>query len=310
MTKELKEITKKIDKEFINYFYFDMNMETIFVVGSMANDKYQDRQDNDYDIRVICKEVNSIKINNFEKFLEEICKKLTTDTIEVGCSCLIGPVNHKVSNNKKNILIHSTIYTEDQIENNLPKTHKYQYASNYRIVYGKDILKKYKNVRYNMDELINSYECLNYCIDMLKNREYRYFVWDTKNDKCEFNYYKAPMSEDMIIKSCCYSVNMFIDNLMTYCKWEKYDIPENKMIFTIRLLEKSYVNENTLFLLQGLFTENESILKAIFNNPLKETIKLLEELKENIKKLNNIFRKKEDKKNKILSKYKNYLLRI
>ena len=41
MTNELKKITKKIDKEFIKYFIDDMDMQTIFVVGSMADDKYE-----------------------------------------------------------------------------------------------------------------------------------------------------------------------------------------------------------------------------------------------------------------------------
>lgn len=300
MTNDLKKITKRIDVEFVKYFFPDMDMETIFVVGSMAHDDYQDRMDNDYDIRVICKEVNPEKIKQFEKFLEELCKKLTTESIEVGYSTLVGPVNHKVSNNKKNILIHAMIHTKDQMDDFLPITHKYQYGNNYRIVYGKDNLKKFKNVRYNLDELVNAHEGLNYCIDMLKSREYRYLVWNTKNDKCEFNYYSVPMSDDMIIESCCYSVNKFINNLMNYCRWEGFDIPEDKMIFCIRLLGQASINENKLFLLQGLFTKSESILKAIFANPLKETIKLLEEFKIYINYLDSIFPKKEEKNKKLI----------
>ena len=300
MTNELKKITKRIDVEFLKYFYPDIDMETIFVVGSMAQDNYEDRMDNDYDIRVICKEVNPDKINKFEKFLSDLCKKISNDNIEVGCSCLVGPVNHKVSKNKKNILIHAMIHTIDQMDNFLPKTHKYQYGNNYRIVYGKDNLKKYKNVRYNLDELINGHEGLKYCIDMLKKREYRYLVWDTKNDECEFNYYSIPMSEDMIIESCCYSVNKFITNLMNYCRFEGYDIPEDKMVFTIRLLGQTSVNENTLFILHGLFNKNETILKKLFANPLKETIKLLEDLKFYINYLDIVFPLKNEKTKKLV----------
>lgn len=100
-------------------------MEIIFVVGSMAKYDYKDRQDNDYDIRVISTDVNSQKIINFENFLKEICQRLTTDEIEVGYSCLVGPVNHKVSKNKKNILIHAMKHRKDQMDDFLPVTHKY-----------------------------------------------------------------------------------------------------------------------------------------------------------------------------------------
>lgn len=300
MTNELRKITKSIDNEFIKYFLPDADMETIFVVGSMAKEDYQDRMDNDYDIRIICKEVNPQKIKNFEKFLENLCKTFTTETIEVGYSCLVGPVNHKVSQTKKNILIHAMIHRKDQMDDFLPVTHKYQYGNNYRIVYGKDTLKRFQDVRYNLDELINAHEGLNYCIDMLKRKEYRYLTWDVTKEKCEFNYHAVPMSDEVILENCFYSVNKFVNNLMNYCKWEGYDIPEDKMIFCIRLLGQASINENTLFLLQGLFTKSESILKAIFANPLKETIQLLEMFKIYILNLDSIFPKKESEKIKKL----------
>lgn len=296
MTNELKRITKQIDKEFIEYFKYDPEMETIFVVGSMAKDDYQDRIDNDYDIRVICEDVNRYKIINFEKFLNNLSNKLTTDTIQVGYSCLVGPVNHKVSENKKNILIHAMIHRKDQMDNFLPITHKYQYGSRYRIVYGKDTLKRFKNIRYNLDELVNAHEGLNYCIDMLKNREYRYLTWDIDNNKCEFNFHKEKMTEETIMENCFYSVNKFIDNLMNYCRWENLDIPNNKVIFCIKLLGQVNVTEDTLFLLQGLLSKSESMLKALFANPLEETIMLLEQFKYCIINLESIFPKLEGEK--------------
>ncbi len=300
MTNELKSITKRIDNEFLKYFLSDMDMETIFVVGSMAKDDYQDRMDNDYDIRVICNEVNSKKLLNFEKFLKELSKKLTTKDIEVGYSTLVGPVNHKVSKNKKNVLIHAMIHTKDQMDDFLPVTHKYQYGTNYRIVYGKDTLKRFQDIRYNLDELVNAHEGLNYCIDMLKKGEYRYLTWDVTKDNYEFNYHAVPMSDEVILENCFYSVNKFINNLMNYCKWENYDIPENKVIFCIRLLGQASITEDILFLLEGLFTKSESILKAIFANPLEETINLLEKFKIYVYKLDEIFPKKEKEKQKKL----------
>ena len=70
MTNELKKITKTIDAAFTYYFQMDPEVETIFVVGSMAHDDYKDRMDNDYDIRVISKKVTREQIVNFENFLQ------------------------------------------------------------------------------------------------------------------------------------------------------------------------------------------------------------------------------------------------
>ena len=296
MTNELKKITKQIDKEFIKYFLPDADVETIFVVGSMAHDDYQDREDNDYDIRVIAHDVNRDKIINFEKFLEELSHKLSTPSVEVGYSCLVGPVNHKVSNNKKNILIHAMIHRSDQMDDFLPVTHKYQYGTRYRIVYGKDSLQRFQDIRYNIDELVNAHEGLYYCIDMLKKGEYRYLTWDTEDNKCEFNYHAIKMPEDTVLENCFYSVNKFVNNLMNYCKWENFDIPDNKIIFCIRLLGQVNVTESTLFLLQGLLTKSESLLKAVFHDPLYETIDLLEVFTKRVYLVDKIFPKKEPEK--------------
>ena len=300
MTNELKKITKQIDKEFTKYFINDVDMETICVVGSMAHDDYVDRMDNDYDIRVIANDVNRDKIINFEKFLDNLSKKLTTNNIRVGYSTLVGPVNHKVSNNSKNILIHAMIHRSDQMDDFLPVTHKYQYGTRYRIVYGKNNLQKFSNVRYNLDELLNSHEGIKYCIDMLKKREYRYLTWDTKDGKCEFNYHVDIMPEDTIIENCFYSVNKFVNNLMNYCRFENYDIPGDKVIFCIRLLGKENINEGTLFLLQSLLNKYESMIKTMFKSPIDETIKLLEKFEMRINYLDEVFPKKNDIKSKKL----------
>lgn len=295
MTNELKKITKRIDNEFLKYFLSDIDMETIFVVGSMAKDDYQDNMDNEYDIRIVCKEVNAIKIINFEKFLENLSKNLTNENIEVGCSSLIGPINNKISHTKKNILIHAILYDKNLMDN-LPLTHKYQYGNRYRIIYGKDTLKQYKDIVYEIDDIVNGYEGLNYCIDMLKRQEKRYLAWSILREECELKYYIVPLKENEKIEICFSLVNKFIDNLMDYCKMNNYDIPEDKVIFCIRLLGQANINENTLFLLQGLFTRSESMLKAIFANPLKETLSLLELFKLYINHLDNVFPKKEEKK--------------
>ena len=302
MTSELKSIIKKIDNSFIEYFKSDPRIKTIFVAGSMALNDYVDREDNDYDIRAISDQVTRDQIIKFEEFLDYLSKKLSTKDIEVGYSCLVGPVNHKVATNKKNVLIHAMIHQKDQMDDFLPVTHKYQYGTRYRIVDGEDSLKRFRQVRYNLDELLHAHEGLLYCIDMLKKKEYRYLSWDTKDNKCEFNFHAVPMSDDTIFENCFYSTNKFINNLINYCNWNEYLIPEDKMCFAIRLLGQENSNEKTLFLLHSLFTKNEKILKYLFEDPLQETILLLEKFALKVQNLDVIFPKKEEEKSKILVK--------
>lgn len=302
MTSELKSIIKKIDNSFIEYFKSDPKIKTIFVAGSMALNDYVDREDNDYDIRAISDQVTRDQIIKFEEFLDYLSKKLSTKDIEVGYSCLVGPVNHKVATNKKNVLIHAMIHQKDQMDDFLPVTHKYQYGTRYRIVDGEDSLKRFRQVRYNLDELLNVHEGLLYCIDMLQKKEYRYLSWDTKDNKCEFNFHAVPMSDDTIFENCFYATNKFINNLINYCNWNEYLIPEDKMCFAIRLLGQENSNEKTLFLLHSLFTKNEKILKYLFEDPLQETILLLEKFALKVQNLDVIFPKKEEEKSKILVK--------
>ena len=302
MTSELKSIIKKIDNSFIEYFKSDPRIKTIFVAGSMALNDYVDREDNDYDIRAISDQVTRDQIIKFEEFLDYLSKKLSTKNIEVGYSCLVGPINHKVATNKKNVLIHAMIHQKDQMDDFLPVTHKYQYGTRYRIVDGEDSLKRFRQVRYNLDELLNVHEGLLYCIDMLQKKEYRYLSWDTKDNKCEFNFHAVPMSDDTIFENCFYATNKFINNLINYCNWNEYLIPEDKMCFAIRLLGQENSNEKTLFLLHSLFTKNEKILKYLFEDPLQETILLLEKFALKVQNLDVIFPKKEVEKSKILVK--------
>ena len=302
MTSELKSIIKKIDNSFIEYFKSDPRIKTIFVAGSMALNDYVDREDNDYDIRAISDQVTRDQIIKFEEFLDYLSKKLSTKNIEVGYSCLVGPINHKVATNKKNVLIHAMIHQKDQMDDFLPVTHKYQYGTRYRIVDGEDSLKRFRQVRYNLDELLNVHEGLLYCIDMLQKKEYRYLSWDTKDNKCEFNFHAVPMSDDTIFENCFYATNKFINNLINYCNWNNYLIPEDKMCFAIRLLGQENSNEKTLFLLHSLFTKNEKILKYLFEDPLQETILLLEKFALKVQNLDVIFPKKEVEKSKILVK--------
>lgn len=301
MTNELKAIIKKIDVAFTLYFGSNKDVETVFVVGSMAQDDYQDRFANDYDIRVISNKVTKEDIENFHYFLGQLSKTLTTNDIEVSYSTLVGPVNHKVSTTKKNVLIHAMIHEKSQMTDFLPETHKYQYAKRYRIVSGLDSLKKFKGVRYTIDDILNGHEGLNYCIDMLKKHEYRYLDWDILDDDIKFNYHVERMEDEVIYENCFYSVNKFLDNLMNYCKFEGYKIPKNKMDFTLQLLGNKNIQSPILFLLDGLLSKDEELLNNIFEDIVNETVNLLEKFGERVQFLEEIFeRDVRDKRHRLV----------
>lgn len=139
---DIQEIANKVDIEFKKYFENDKDIKSIFVVGSMAFHDYQERADNDYDIRAVSKKVTAKQLQNFEKFLVKLSKKLTTKDIGVQYSCLVGPVNHNISKKDKNFLIHAMIHEETQLDDFLPMTHKYSYAQRCRIVDGEDCISR------------------------------------------------------------------------------------------------------------------------------------------------------------------------
>ena len=99
------------------------------------------------------------------------------------------------------------------------------------------------------------------------------------------------------------SFNIIIDHIYNICFIDNYDIPENKIVFCLRLLGKANVSEKTLFLLQGLFYKDEFVLKKLVSNPCNETILLLKKIKFCLDYLDNIFSKKENHKIKNLKLY-------
>ena len=175
MTTELKPITNRINNEILKYVFCDKDFESLYVVGSMIDDNYIEGMNNDYDIRLTFKEINTDKIDRFEHYLNCICKKISNDNLEITCSILDGPIHHIKNNNKKNLLIHTIIYTKETL-NRLSLPNKYQYGNNYKLIYGKDYFKEFKNIKYSLEDITNSYEGLYYCIDMLKRKEFKYYT--------------------------------------------------------------------------------------------------------------------------------------
>ena len=268
MTNDLKKVTNQIDKEIIKYFIKDINIEAILIVETMTY--------NNYNIKIIVKEVSNEAIINFEQFLNEVSQELTTDDITINYYLLTAPINHVISNNKKDSTINTIVYTKEQIEFALTIISKYKKKKKYKILYGLNYFKATNDVRYTKDGLISI--CDNF-IKTLKNEEYKYFKIELKNNQCNYNYYIENMKEDMLFDYCFYTVNQIINYLIEYCNINNYDIPKDKMIFCIRLLGKDNANSNTLFLLNSLIYQYKSLLRKLFDDHKTKVIELLEAFK-------------------------------
>ena len=299
---EIKKIASIVDNEFRRYFKDDEKIKSIFVVGSMAFDDYQERADNDYDIRAVSTKVTSKQIRDFEKFLAKLSRKLTTKDIGVNYSCLVGPVNHNISTKDKNFLIHAMIHQESQLDDFLPVTHKYSYAKRYRIVDGEDCIGRFKTVRYTIDDILNTHEGLNYCIDMLRKREYRYLTWEVDGENCEFTFSHDEMPKDTIYENCFYSTNKFLQNLRNYCNWNEIDMPENQIEAAMQLLGTEKDSKEVRKIVECLVTKDEEQMKMLTNTPIETTIPILQEFGKNVKAIENFYKKKGKKHGRVLQK--------
>ncbi len=296
MTNEMKSILKKIDVAFTLYFLNNKEVESIFVVGDMAKDDYHDQKNNDYDIKIISNKVTKEDLENFEHFLSILSKNISTESIEVEYLSLLESSNERISSNKKNILINAMLEEKCQMDDFLPETKKYQYGIEYRIVSGIDLVKRFEDIRFTLDDIVTGYEGINYYIDMLKQQEYRYITWDIEEHSCRMNLHTKKMTNKTMYESCINSVNTIIINLMNYCNFSNYKIPSNKMDFTIKLLGEKNLKTPILFLLDGVYNKDELLLKNIFDDIIKETINILEIFKERVYELDYIFTKKEEEK--------------
>ncbi len=88
-------------------------------------------------------------------------------------------------------------------------------------------------------------------------------------------------------------VSHILDNLLIELKEEKYDIPENKIIFLIRFLDTK--SPSDLLLFHGILTNEIKILEEVFPSPRYELFIFLMRLSNKIQIVNEIFPKRSKK---------------
>ena len=156
------------------------NIISIFVIGSMQKSKMELKKNNDYDLRIVVKIMDEYTYRVIVNFNETIKKKIISRlNIDVNYSLIIGPARY-ITKSKITLLIHCIPLTIETLDN-LPLTHKYSYSNNYRLIFGKDILKQYKTIRYSGKDIIECIEGINYCIDMINNNTLKYTEWKIDN---------------------------------------------------------------------------------------------------------------------------------
>lgn len=226
-----QEVDKAVFEE-IPFLYKEVL--SIFVVGSMASDDYQEKDFNDYDIRFIVDEVNPSILQSIDVVLERIKDRIISQNIGCEISKVIGPAKMEKQQDR-NVLLHALVMTNQEL-NDLPNIHKYSYSNQYKILYGEDFISPYHGIQITKDDVISSVEGIDYCIDLLENQKIRFSEWvfddgvhlvDIERDASDselmelfyYSYHKAKQNIQNMIDTNHISCNL--DDCLDYSLIEK-----------------------------------------------------------------------------------------
>ncbi len=263
------EYTKFIDK-------INENLISIFIIGSMQDKNTELKKYNDYDLRIVVKNMNKYTYEEIKNFNERIKKILQNYNINVDYSFIIGPVRH-ITKSETNLLIHCLPMTEDTLEG-LPLTHRYSYSCNYRIIYGIDVIKKYNSIRFTGKDVIECTEGIDYCIQMIKSNIIQYGIWKEVNGTVQVFGEKKIMDDYMLFEVLRYSISKSLDNTMKIISWKNKFTPEE-------------TKERIRIVCAKVSDEMMNKINILLNGTFEQYIKNKEEIKkhtliilENIKK--------------------------
>lgn len=212
-------------------------------------------QYNDYDIRILIRNMDKKAYNSIKKFNIDVKNKLTMMGINTEYSFIVGPVRY-ITKSKVNLLIHCLPMTEKSLDD-LPLTHKYSYSQNYRIIYGKDNLKKYKKIRYSANDIIYCPEGIEYCLDMINKNTLYYLEWQECGNKFKLVQNKKNMNDYILFEVLRYSISKSVDNIIRMIKWKndiKYNNFNEKVLAIDNTIDEQILNHiNSL--LNGSFED-------------------------------------------------------
>lgn len=254
------------------------NIISIFVIGSMQKSKMELKKNNDYDLRIVVKIMDEYTYRVIVNFNETIKKKIISRlNIDVNYSLIIGPARY-ITKSKITLLIHCIPLTIETLDN-LPLTHKYSYSNNYRLIFGKDILKQYKTIRYSGKDIIECIEGINYCIDMINNNTLKYTEWKIDNKSIKLMNETQKMNENIMFEVLRYSLSKSIYNAIQINKWKGKKTYNNEKEY----LESLNINDRIINDVENLISCNFESFKGNKERFKKETLEILETIKQHIK---------------------------
>ncbi len=254
------------------------NIISIFIIGSMQNSKMELKKNNDYDLRIVVKKMDEYTYRVIVNFNETIKKKIISRlNIDVNYSLIIGPARY-ITKSKITLLIHCIPLTIETLDN-LPLTHKYSYSNNYRLIFGKDILKQYKTIRYSGKDIIECTEGINYCIDMINNNTLKYAEWKINNKSIKLMNETQRMDENIMFEVLRYSISKSIYNSIQINKWKGKERYNNEKDY----LKSLNINDRIINDVENLISCNFESFKRNKERFKKETLEILETIKQHIK---------------------------
>lgn len=254
------------------------NIISIFIIGSMQNSKMELKKNNDYDLRIVVKKMDEYTYRVIVNFNETIKKKIISRlNIDVNYSLIIGPARY-ITKSKITLLIHCIPLTIETLDN-LPLTHKYSYSNNYRLIFGKDILKQYKTIRYSGKDIIECTEGINYCIDMINNNTLKYAEWKINNKSIKLMNETQRMDENIMFEVLRYSISKSIYNSIQINKWKGKERYNNEKDY----LKSLNINDRNINDVENLISCNFESFKRNKERFKKETLEILETIKQHIK---------------------------
>ena len=270
----------RINEAFAKLYESDPHIISVFVVGSMAMRPYTERKYNDYDIRCI---VDTFVPETFDRVNQTVnqCVEAFRDDPEIGVasSDLVGPVNHHVTNREHNVLIHCMVHSVADLTGFLPDTHKYMYGNHYLHVCGRDILAELKlsEARYTLQDIVEGYEGIDYCMEMIQKRTHRYCRYEVIDNACVFVPYELPSDPYIRHENCFYSTLKNIGNLRHHDFFTGLAVEDSLFAYGKRILSEVGFTDDTL--LDILLKKEEERLDSLYPAFEEATLALLRALR-------------------------------
>lgn len=253
------------------------NLISIFIIGSMKEQKTKLQKYNDYDVRIVVKNMDLFTYKVIVDFNEIIKHKISSIlNIDVNYSFIIGPARY-ITRSSINLLIHCIPMTMETLDG-LPLTHKYSYSCNYRMIFGEDILEQYKTIKYTGKDIIECTEGIDYCVDMINNNIIKYANWKINNDSLNVINDEQTMDECSMFEVLRYSVTKALYNSIQLDKWKGKKTSDN-MKDNLKALDISDEIINDIEVLESCSFETYEKNKEKFKN---ETIEVLKKIKQHV----------------------------